>query len=180
MRKITLESLTRTRIDRCAQSSWAVLESTVMLVDPQSIFLDILASGFQKRGFTNVVSASQPSEALELMRQHPPKLIVVGFDAIESDTDLMLKTIQASGSFKSIPLLVITTTQQESLARGRFHLNIGSVFCKPIDMGRLIATAVDRIEDGTVRDSISAIARRSRVEPASEKYRRLRRIAGRG
>ncbi|MGB7345345.1 MAG: response regulator [Pirellulaceae bacterium] len=179
MRKITLDSLTTGRIDRSQRSPWAALNASIMLFEPQPIFLDILSACFSQRGFTEIQTSSKAQDALAKIDNQQPALIVVGYDEKEQDGESFLKWVKQSASLKSTPTLVITMSAQKAWVQKTYHLNEEDVFCKPVDTGRLITVAIDRISEQGMRDSVSATVRRSRAAPASEKYRRLRKIVGR-
>ncbi|WP_145415966.1 response regulator [Planctomycetes bacterium K23_9] len=168
-----------TRIDRSMHRLSSPLCANVMLIDSQPVFLNILAAGFDKRGFKNIVTASAVGEAIAKMHGQQPDLVVVGLDAEDQLGVQALAAIRKDAALRLTPVLVITTAAQVSYAKVSFHLSEDAVFSKPIDMGRLIDVAVDRICDRNLRDSISATVRRSRAIPASDKYRRLRKIVGR-
>jgi CheY-like chemotaxis protein len=174
VRKITLETLRPQRIDRQQQNREAVLNSPILLIDKQLLFLKVLAACFYQKGFTNVFMVTDSSAALEWVIESKPGLIVIDRTIACADGTALVDVLENDPHCRQSTVLSVASSQNDSSASVG-----GDVFCKPVNIGQMVDHAIEELTHSTLRMDVTATARRNRVKPASQSYDELRKIVGR-
>lgn len=110
----------------------------ILVVDDQTVNVQLLSRALEKEGLA-VIPAHSGQEALDLVAQAPPELILLdvmmpGMDGIE-----VCRRLQADIRYKNIPLIFVTArTSKEGRLDG---LRAGAVdyITKPIDLDETLA-----------------------------------------
>ena len=110
---------------------------TVLVIDDDRIFRELLLRFLEKDGF-RVITAADGTEGLRLAREHRPALITLDIVIPGLDGWGVLKGLKADRELASIPVMMITIVDNPGLGH-----SLGAVeyFTKPIDWRRL-ATAL--------------------------------------
>lgn len=78
----------------------------ILIIDDSQLSLDILQAKLVER--YDVVSTTEPGDALGLARENWPDLIICDFDMPEMDGADVSEALRADGELRNIPLLFLT------------------------------------------------------------------------
>ena len=117
----------------------ALLNSaTVMMVDDEPITLDVVQAYLEDAGYQNFVTVSDPSQAMELVANEKPDVLLLdlmmpavsGFD--------ILKMIRADAKFQHLPVIVLTSSTDSETKLKALELGATDFLAKPVDASELI------------------------------------------
>lgn len=114
----------------------------IVIADDELLLAEMLASVLEEAGF-DVLVAAHGAEALELVNQRKPALLITDF-MMPIMTGLELaEAIRADESMEQIPILLLTGAQG-ALARQYPHL-FTQVLDKPYSLDALVKTVVELV-----------------------------------
>ena len=111
---------------------------SILIVDDQPINVQLLKRKLEREGL-QVVPAYSGSEALDLVSQSRPDLILLDVMMPDMDGIEVCRRLQASADTRSIPVIFVTArTSKEGKIEG---LSVGAVdyITKPIDLDETLA-----------------------------------------
>lgn len=112
--------------------------SRILVVDDQSVNVQLLKRALQKEGLT-VIPASSGQEALELVDQAPPELILLdvimpGMDGLE-----VCRRLQEDRRYKNIPVIFVTGRNSKEGRLAGLRAGAVDYITKPIDLDETLA-----------------------------------------
>lgn len=114
---------------------------TILVVDDDRMTCDMLAAVFSRQGY-HVLTATSGREALELFRQHRPRITLLDLRMPERDGITVLREIRAIDPVAAVMILAGgVTDDQENQAR---ELRVTDFLRKGLSLNVLVA-AVDRV-----------------------------------
>jgi CheY-like chemotaxis protein len=121
---------------------------TILLVDDEYALVEILTELLQGQGY-RVVSATNGREGLTLLPIERPDLVVTDFMMPLSDGRELLEGMRALSEFKSIPVVMMSsTTKKVALATPNGALEVSAFIRKPAPWKKLLDTIVRLIGSG--------------------------------
>ncbi|MGI4935125.1 MAG: putative bifunctional diguanylate cyclase/phosphodiesterase [Janthinobacterium lividum] len=109
----------------------------VMMVDDEPITLEVMSEFLDEAGYTNVISTSDPEEALAMIEAERPDVlmldlmmpVVSGFDIITA--------LRADERLRHIPVLVLTSSTDSKTKLRALELGATDFLAKPVDSSEL-------------------------------------------
>ncbi len=132
---------------------------SILVVDDQPINVQLLRRKLEREGI-RVVSAYSGSEALELIQQNKPDLILLDVMMPDMDGIEVCERLQANEDLRGIPVIFITArTNKESKLEG---LNVGAVdyITKPIDLDETLARVQTQLRFVAINRQVLDLTRR--------------------
>ncbi len=132
---------------------------SILVVDDQPINVQLLRRKLEREGI-RVVSAYSGSEALELVQQNKPDLILLDVMMPDMDGIEVCERLQANEDLRGIPVIFITArTNKESKIEG---LNVGAVdyITKPIDLDETLARVQTQLRFVAINRQVLDLTRR--------------------
>lgn len=121
----------------------------VLVVDDDPAVHDVLAATLNKEGY-RITHAKDGTEALHLMRTHPPDIVTLDVMMPRMDGWSVLGVMKSEPQLAHIPVIMLTIVDHRNLG---FSLGASEYMTKPIDRNRLIALIakfVSSKREGTV------------------------------
>jgi CheY-like chemotaxis protein len=113
---------------------------TILLVDAHEDSRFIYAAALGHHGFI-VVQSECSVQALELVRQHPPHLIVLAVPVSSAPAWAMLNALRQSPETAGIPVLAVSTTGMSEHRTRALELGCAGFLVKPLPPLELLAAA---------------------------------------
>lgn len=115
-----------------------VFSALVMLVDDEPIAIEVARVHLEQAGYTRFVTTSDPAQALDLMIEKKPDVLLLdlmmpglsGFD--------ILKQMESSNILKDIPTIVLTAATDSQNRMQALELGVSEFLTKPGDPIELV------------------------------------------
>jgi two-component system sensor histidine kinase/response regulator len=133
--------------------------SKILVVDDQPINVQLLKRKLEREGM-QVIPAYSGAEALELVRQEKPELILLDVMMPEMDGIEVCQRLQADEDTRSIPVIFVTArSSKEGKIEG---LGVGAVdyITKPIDLDETLARVQTQLRFVAINREIIDLQRR--------------------
>jgi CheY-like chemotaxis protein len=112
---------------------------TVMIVDDEASLRTLVRANLEVDGL-EVSEAVDGAEALEMMRQNPPDLVLLDIMMPRMDGIEMLEEVAADPELRDIPVILLTAKgEQEDLEKGA-ELGARGHITKPFDPEQMVRT----------------------------------------
>jgi len=111
--------------------------SLIMMVDDESINMDVLQLHLRAEGYTNFISTSDPRKVIGLMQNNTPDVLLLdlmmpdlsGFDILE----LLRKDVE----LQHVPVVVLTSSDDSETKLRALSLGASDFLSKPVDASEL-------------------------------------------
>ena len=125
------------RLEGARKAEEAALHRLVVVADDDPSIIELLTRVLTKHHF-NVHAAKRGDEALALIRQVKPKLVILdvlmpGLDGVD-----ICKMLRADASMADVPVVFLSALDEETLARVAAEAGATDFLHKPIDMAALL------------------------------------------
>lgn len=105
----------------------------IFIIDDESIIVSVLHSYLKKAGFENVHQFTDPVEAVEILKNMSPDLIITDLLMPELGGRFLTKLIREEEHLQEIPIIVITAEKLPAILEYVTKYNVTEVVAKPID-----------------------------------------------
>lgn len=130
---------------------------TVMVIDDSSTVTTHVRNIFENRSY-RVITASDASEALTLLDQTVPDIILLDIEMPQIRGDEMLRRMQESEAWMDIPVIVMTASTDEETKIDMLKHGAQSVIEKPFSIESLIAKTENAISVKEGHDHLKSIS----------------------
>jgi hypothetical protein len=126
-------------------------DSPILLIDDNPMDIDLTLRAFARRNITNpILVARDGAEALEWVQRWEageplPVLILLDLKLPRIDGLDVLRAFKGHPAVSSIPVVVITTSSEDSDIRNAYYLGANSYLVKPADFDKFLQL-VEQIE----------------------------------
>jgi signal transduction histidine kinase len=110
----------------------------ILLVDDTPEHIEAVAAVLQKNNF-KIRIAKKWNVALKLLSKHKPDLILLDIYMPEMDGFELCKAIKSNSAFSSIPIIFLTSSNDEESIRKGFELGAQDYVVKPFNTSELLA-----------------------------------------
>jgi len=155
-------------------------DKTVLVVDDEPNVRDYLAQILVDAGF-NVVTAADGSEALEMIRDHPPDFISLDLVMPKKSGHKLLYELRRDKNLSRIPVLIVTAHARDEMGEGDLQdimdnrvISGPGVYLekpvKPLDYVRAVQRALGIPEAPEVEDRIGLQEELQKALPDAEPH----------
>jgi hypothetical protein len=119
----------------------------ILLVEDNPVDLDLTLRAFKSRKLTNPVEiARDGEEALAYIKKWEdgaprPVVILLDLKLPKINGLEVLEVLKGHPRFKTIPVVVLTTSSESSDVKAAYHLGVNSYIVKPVDFDKFIEVA---------------------------------------
>lgn len=117
----------------------SVFDEPILIVDDSNTCLNMMHAVYVHAGFTNLLTAKNGQEALDLTRAHNPSLVVLDISMPVLDGIEYCKQIRAEDEFKSLPIMVQSATTDTEDVSSAFKAGANDFISKPPGASELIS-----------------------------------------
>jgi CheY-like chemotaxis protein len=121
--------------------------STILLVEDNPMDVDLTLRAFKRRHLTNPVEVARDGEeALACIARwetggEPPAIILLDLKLPRVDGLEVLRRLKGHPTFGTIPVVVLTTSAEESDIQQAYKLGANSYIVKPVDFEAFVDVA---------------------------------------
>jgi two-component system phosphate regulon response regulator PhoB len=109
-----------------------------MVVDDHPDTLTMIVRALEDDQYT-VSKATSGPEALRMIDEHMPDLVVLDYKMIGMDGLAVMKTLRAKPETQSLPVLMLTAMTDEPSTRAAFEAGVTDYVTKPFSIPQLTA-----------------------------------------
>ena len=97
------------------------LLAKIMIIDDEAYNIMVVRKFLKTNGYRNFVTTTEPKQAIEIMRQEYPDLILLDIRMPELSGFDILELVRTDSELKNIPVIILTAAAE---AAGRRHANV--------------------------------------------------------
>jgi len=120
------------------QASVAQRRFRILVVDDQPEMLTMIVRALEQEHYI-VSKATSGPEALRMIDEHMPDLLVLDYKMIGMDGMAVMKTLRAKPETKALPVLMLTAMTDEPSTRAGFEAGVTDYVTKPFSIPQLTA-----------------------------------------
>jgi CheY-like chemotaxis protein/phosphoribosyl 1,2-cyclic phosphodiesterase len=120
------------------QASVAQRQFRILVVDDQPDMLTMIVRALEDEQYT-VSRATSGPEALRMIDEHMPDLLVLDYKMIGMDGMAVMKALRAKTETRPLPVLMLTAMTDESSTRAAFEAGVTDYVTKPFSIPQLTA-----------------------------------------
>jgi DNA-binding response OmpR family regulator len=144
-------------------------QSTILIVDDEPANIALLERLLKREGFTQLLSTTQPREALRLFRDNPVDLVLLDLMMPDLDGFALLETFgRLIPEDSYLPILVLTADATLPTRRRALSLGANDFLTKPFDAIEAVLRIFNLLE---TRILTLELAKYGFVRPKSERPR---------
>ncbi len=113
-------------------------DAYVMIVDDESINIDIVQAYLEEDGFGNFVSTTDSTRALDMARQHKPDIMLLDINMPRVSGMDILKSMRNDQELCRIPVVVLTAATEPEVKLKSLRLGASDFLAKPVDPSELL------------------------------------------
>ncbi len=110
----------------------------LLLADDELLIRRLVKPHLEKAGFETAL-AENGAEAFQLIMKQPPEVIILDIMMPEMDGMALLRLLKSMDSTKSIPVLLISMTYDDSVQKSAKALGAAGYLTKPFSPSQLLA-----------------------------------------
>jgi len=114
-----------------------VKNSLIMMVDDESINMDVLQVHLQAEGYKNFLASSDSRNVIKLMRESAPDILLLDLMMPEVSGFDILKTLREDAELKHLPVVVLTSSDDSETKLRALSLGANDFLSKPVDASEL-------------------------------------------
>lgn len=153
--KVTGRSLQRVLDDSKSKKTRCTMGSQILIVDDEALNVKVVRKYLTEAGYTNFVTTSDPSEAIELIRQEKPDLILLDIMMPEVSGIDILHVMSLDPNLHHIPVVVLTASTDSDVKHVCLELGVSDFLTKPIDPTDLLPRVRNMLLNKQYRDELS-------------------------
>jgi putative two-component system response regulator len=110
-----------------------ISSAQILIIDDEPVNLKVAKKYLKEAGYQNVTATNDSRNALSLIRQQQPALILLDLMMPDVDGLELLRALRADPSLRQIPVIVLTATDERSVKREALELGASDFLTKPVD-----------------------------------------------
>lgn len=115
-----------------------VRESLVMIVDDESINIEIVRAYLEEDGFTRFITCTDSTKTLDTIRKQCPDIVLLDINMPQVSGLDILERMRADDELKKIQTLVLTASSSSKIKLQALRLGASDFLAKPVDPSELI------------------------------------------
>lgn len=122
-------------------------QPAILLVEDNPMDVDLALRAFRRRRLTNPVEVARDGEeALAWIErwekgEPPPAVILLDLKLPRVDGLEVLRQLKAHPEFRSVPVVVLTTSKESHDVKRAYELGVNSYIVKPVDFDKFVEVA---------------------------------------
>ncbi len=140
----TLEFVDPTELEL---ENYEVSELRVMVVDDSEFSLKHISRALENIGVNNIVRAHNGQEAVDALQQQTFDLIFTDFNMPQMDGEQLTQYIRNESNQPSVPILLVTSEQNETRLTGVRQAGVNAICNKPFDTQQIKAIIKSLLAD---------------------------------
>ncbi len=140
------QSYLRNTIEKTLSKSNLHRQQMIMVVDDSPTILKIVEEGLAQSGF-QVVTAKNGKEALKLLRNNRPNLIISDIDMPEMNGFVFCETVHSDPDLKSIPFVVMSANSDRAHMKRMLQYGAEAYITKPFNSDQLVILVEKLLSD---------------------------------
>jgi len=143
-------------------------EALVMMVDDESLLLDVIQSHLEDAGYQRFVTCDAPEQAIDLIRTHRPDVLLLDLMMPRVSGFDVLKAVRADPDLRYTPIIVLTAASDPGTKLRALEMGATEFLSKPVDASELVlrvrnTLAFKRYQDRLAyEDAVTGLANRAR------------------
>ena len=121
------------------QASVANLRFHILVVDDHPDMLELIVRALQGEDQYSIAQATSGEEALGMIRERMPDLVVLDYKMSGMDGIAVVKTLRARPQTRLLPVLMLTSMTDEPSTRAGFEAGVTDYVTKPFSIPQLTA-----------------------------------------
>ena len=115
-----------------------LLDAKVMMVDDEPMMTDLVQVLLEDEGYTNFVGVNNPRDAIELLRDEGPGVVLLDLMMPQMSGFEVLKTIRDNKATRYTPVIVLTASTGADAKLRALQLGATDFLSKPVDGSELV------------------------------------------
>ena len=149
------------------------------MVDDEPTVLEILKIHLGDAGYGNVITLTDSSRALDLLRASPPDILLTDLMMPNVDGLQLLAGVRADARLAHLPVIVLTSSRDGDVKYQALNLGANDFLSKPVDPSELVIRLRNNIKVKHYQDQLAEARRESDrlllsilPEPVAERLKR--------
>ncbi len=110
---------------------------TVMLVDDEPVTLEVIQTYLEEAGYKNFIATSRPVEAVDLLRERRPDILLLDLMMPEVSGFDILAQVRAEESLRYTPVIIVTADSDPEKKLRLLEMGATEILTKPVDSSEL-------------------------------------------
>src|SRR5688572_1359355 len=115
-----------------------LLDAIVMMVDDEPLNVEVTQVHLEEAGYNRFVSTCRPLEALAMMRDAKPDVLLLDLMMPELSGFEILEQMESENILKDIPAIVLTSSSDPGTKLKALELGATDFLAKPVDASELV------------------------------------------
>ena len=140
---------------RTGEDQKKLLDALVMMVDDEPINIEVTQIHLEEAGYTRFVSTSEPREALALLAEHRPDVLLLDLMMPGMTGFEILERMEAESILKDVPAIVLTSSTDAATKLKALELGATDFLAKPVDASELVLRLRNTLAAKAYRDRLA-------------------------
>jgi len=132
-----------------------LLDAVVMMVDDEPLNIEVTQVHLEEAGYTRFVSTSEPLEAMSLLAERRPDVLLLdlmmpGISGLE-----ILERMEAGNILRDVPTIVLTSSRDAATKLKALELGAIDFLAKPVDPSELVLRLRNTLAAKAYRDRLA-------------------------
>ena len=165
--------------DRSSEAAPLPSRARIVMVDDEPTVLEILKIHLGDAGYGNVITLTDSSRALDLLRASPPDILLTDLMMPNVDGLQLLAGVRADARLAHLPVIVLTSSRDGDVKYQALNLGANDFLSKPVDPSELVIRLRNNIKVKHYQDQLAEARRESDrlllsilPEPVAERLKR--------
>jgi diguanylate cyclase (GGDEF)-like protein len=110
---------------------------TVMMVDDEPVTLNVVQAFLEEAGYKNFVTTTQPAEAMSLLRERRPDVLLLDLMMPKVSGFDILEQVRADESLRFTPVIIVTADGDPAKKLRLLEMGATEILTKPVDSSEL-------------------------------------------
>ena len=112
-------------------------DACVMIIDDESINIEIVKAYLEEEGFENLIATTQASHAIDMLREHRPDIVLLDIKMPEISGLEVLRRMREDREMMMIPAIILTAANDPGIKLQALRLGASDFLAKPVDPSEL-------------------------------------------
>lgn len=126
-----------------------ISDLSILLIEPSKVQLKVISGHLTKEGVSNIESASSGAEAIDILNQHLPDLIISSMYLPDMTATELVVQVKTSENLKNIPFMLISSETRFSALDPIRQAGVVAILPKPFnhdDLKRALRNTIEFID----------------------------------